>query len=83
MQLAVDNSINGIVGECGGGMACATCHCYVDEAWIERVGPAPAIEQQMLESSANETKAGSRLGCQITISSELDGLVIHLPESQY
>lgn len=84
MQGAVSHMISGIVAECGGGMACATCHCYVDAAWIDRVGPpASASEKEMLESAAAEKKPGSRLSCQITVSQELDGLVIHLPESQY
>jgi 2Fe-2S ferredoxin len=84
MQGALNNMISGIVAECGGGMACATCHCYVDAAWVDRVGPpASASEKEMLESAAAEKKLGSRLSCQITVSRELDGLVIHLPESQY
>ena len=85
MQGAIDNMIEGIVAECGGGLACATCHCYVDDAWIEKVGQdqASIIEQQMLQFSANETKPGSRLSCQLTVGAELDGLTVHLPETQY
>jgi ferredoxin, 2Fe-2S len=84
MQGGVMHMIRGIVGECGGALACATCHCYVDEAWIDRVGPpASSSEVQMLECAAAERKHGSRLGCQITVSDELDGLVVHLPESQF
>jgi ferredoxin, 2Fe-2S len=84
MQGAISHMIGGIVAECGGGMACATCHCYVDAAWIDRVGPpASASEKEMLESAAAERKLGSRLSCQITVSHELDGLVVHLPESQF
>ena len=84
MQGAVNNMISGIVAECGGGMACATCHCYVDVAWIGRVGlPASAAEKEMLESAAAERKPGSRLSCQITVGPELDGLIVHLPKSQY
>jgi len=84
MQGAVSHMISGIVAECGGGMACATCHCYVDAAWIDRVGPpASASEMEMLEFAATEKKPGSRLSCQITVSHELDGLVVHLPESQF
>jgi ferredoxin, 2Fe-2S len=84
MQGAVNNMISGIVAECGGGMACATCHCYVDAAWIDRVGPpVSAAERDMLESAAAEIKPGSRLSCQITVCHELDGLIVHLPESQY
>src|SRR5271157_440705 len=84
MQGAVHHMIRGIVAECGGGMACATCHCYVDASWIDRVGPpASAAEKEMLECAAAERKRGSRLSCQITVSHELDGLVVYLPESQY
>jgi ferredoxin, 2Fe-2S len=84
MQGAVSNMISGIVGECGGGLACATCHCYVDAAWRDRVGPpASNAEREMLQSTAAEEKPGSRLSCQITVSPELDGLVVHLPERQY
>lgn len=84
MQGAVNNMIDGIAAECGGGLACATCHCYVDEAWTERVGPpASDAEKEMLEFAANEAKPGSRLSCQITVSDALDGLIVHLPEAQY
>jgi 2Fe-2S ferredoxin len=82
MQAAIDNGIQGIVGECGGGLACATCHCYVEEAWMEKVGAASEMEQQMLEF-ANNSKSNSRLSCQINMSDELDGLVVELPESQF
>lgn len=83
MQGAVNNNIEGIVGECGGGLACATCHCYVAEEWMNKVGPASDVEQDMLEFSASETKPSSRLGCQITVTAELDGLVVYLPETQF
>jgi ferredoxin, 2Fe-2S len=83
MRGALNNMIQGIVGECGGALACATCHVYVDEAWIARVGPPSDMETQMLESAFSEVKPSSRLSCQITISSALDGLVLHLPEAQY
>jgi 2Fe-2S ferredoxin len=83
MQGAINNMINGIVGECGGGLACATCHCYVDDAWTSRVGPPSATEKEMLEVAASERKPGSRLSCQITMRKELGGLVVRLPESQF
>jgi ferredoxin, 2Fe-2S len=83
MRGAVDNAIDGIVAECGGGLACATCHCYVDDAWIDRVGPPSETEMQMLESTAAERKRGSRLSCQISASDKLDGLIVRLPEKQY
>lgn len=83
MQGAVNNMLKGIVGECGGGLACATCHCYVDDAWTSRVGPATELENEMLESASSGTKSSSRLSCQIIVNEELDGLVVHLPETQY
>jgi 2Fe-2S ferredoxin len=83
MRGAVNNMIKGIVAECGGGLACATCHCYVDDAWIDRVGPPSETELQMLECIAAERKRGSRLSCQITVADELNGLVVRLPETQF
>lgn len=82
MQAALDNGVEGIIGECGGACSCATCHCYVDEAWTAKTGEASGFEKDMLEC-ALEPKPTSRLSCQITLSDELDGLVVHLPESQY
>jgi 2Fe-2S ferredoxin len=82
MQGALENAIKGIVAECGGELACATCHCYVDDDWIEKVGPAGVIEEQMLECAASSKKAGSRLSCQIIADDKLNGLVVYLPPSQ-
>ena len=84
MHGALFNGVEGIVGECGGALACATCHCYVDEAWTERVGgPASQEEEDMLGIAAAEVKPNSRLGCQIALTDELDGLVVHMPDRQY
>jgi 2Fe-2S ferredoxin len=83
MQAAVGASIEGVVAECGGGLACATCHCYVDEAWIDRVGPPSETEAQMLEFTASETDPTSRLSCQIIVDDALDGLVVRLPQAQF
>jgi ferredoxin, 2Fe-2S len=84
MRGALYNDLPGIVGECGGGLACATCHCYVDEAWTGRVGgPSSRDEADMLESTSAEVKATSRLSCQIIVTDEMDGLIVHLPETQY
>ena len=82
MQGAIDNMIDGILAECGGACACATCHCYVDESWLEKVGPAGEIEREMLDATP-EPRENSRLSCQIEVSDELDGLIVRLPESQY
>lgn len=82
MQAATAAGVSGIVGECGGSAMCATCHVYVDEAWIDRL-PAPlANEEEMLECTASERQPGSRLSCQVRIDPALDGLVVRLPERQ-
>ncbi|MFK4156237.1 MULTISPECIES: 2Fe-2S iron-sulfur cluster-binding protein [Streptomyces] len=81
MQLAVRNGLPSIIGECGGNCICSTCHLYVDETWSRTVGPAGEEEELTLEFAEARTGA-SRLGCQITVTDELDGLVVHLPESQ-
>lgn len=84
MRGALYNGVDGIVGECGGGLACATCHCYVDAAWADMVGtPTSQEEREMLESAVGEIRATSRLSCQIEMTDALDGLVVHLPEAQY
>ena len=84
MHGAVYHGVEGIIGECGGGLACATCHCYVDDAWTNAVGgPSSQDEIDMLESTASEVRPTSRLACQITVSDEMDGLIIHLPERQF
>jgi 2Fe-2S ferredoxin len=82
MQAAIANDIDGIIGECGGSMMCATCHCYVDDAWAEKTGPQNDGESDLLDCAASETKPTSRLSCQIKMRPELDGLVVHLPETQ-
>ncbi|OYU02372.1 MAG: (2Fe-2S)-binding protein [Sphingomonadaceae bacterium PASS1] len=84
MRGALNNDLPGIVGECGGGLACATCHCYVDDAWVAKAGTTTSQdERDMLESTSAPVKASSRLSCQIIMTAELDGLVVHLPEHQY
>lgn len=83
MRGALYNGIEGIIGECGGGLACATCHCYVDEAWLGKTGgPASKDEADLLESAAAEIRSNSRLSCQIVMTGKLDGLVVHMPETQ-
>lgn len=81
MQAAVNNDIEGIVGECGGLCSCATCHCYIDPAWTTKTGDADDMERDMLEC-ALEPAENSRLGCQVEVSDDLDGLVVRLPEAQ-
>jgi 2Fe-2S ferredoxin len=81
-NLALTNQIDGIIGECGGEMICASCHVYVDEAFLEQVGPVQEEEDEMLESTASERRENSRLSCQIKMSEELDGLLVRLPPEQ-
>lgn len=83
MQAAVDAGLEGIAADCGGLLTCATCHVYVPPPWADRVTPATADEEGMLEFTAAERKENSRLSCQITLTDDLDGLVIELPATQY
>ena len=82
MRAAVSNGVDGILGECGGAMMCATCHCYVDDDWADATGPQEEGESDLLDCAASEVRPTSRLSCQIRMRADLDGLVIHLPESQ-
>ena len=82
MDGAVNNGIDGILAECGGAMSCATCHVYIDDAWVSKVAAPTEMEQEMLEVVSNP-KETSRLSCQVTITNEMEGLKVHLPESQF
>src|SRR4051812_35845203 len=81
MENAIRNAIPGILAECGGACACATCHVYVDEAWAEKTGSPSPMEEDMLDF-AFDVRPTSRLSCQIKVSNELDGLVVTVPERQ-
>ena len=81
MQAAVDNLVDGIVAECGGSCACATCHCFIDQEWQAKMPEISEIERDTLEC-ATEVTPTSRLSCQVTVTEELDGLVVRLPEDQ-
>ena len=81
MEGAVQNDIPGIDADCGGGMACATCHVYVKEDWFNKLPKKSEGEDDMLDQ-AYEPNSNSRLSCQIIVSDELNGLVVHLPEKQ-
>jgi len=84
MRGALYNDVPGIIGECGGARSCATCRCYVDEAWTEQVGgPASDAERELLMSAEDVLKPNARLSCQIIVTPQLDGLIVHLPERQY
>ena len=81
MEGAVQNDIPGIDADCGGGMACATCHVYVKEDWFDKINKKSEGEDDMLDQ-AYEPKKNSRLSCQIIVSDDLDGLVVDMPEKQ-
>ena len=82
MLAALTYGIDGIVAECGGGAVCATCHVYVDEVWLARLPPLDGDEDDLLEGVATERLPNSRLSCQIKITSQLDGLILRVPERQ-
>jgi 2Fe-2S ferredoxin len=79
---AVNNNVKGIDGECGGCLSCATCHVYIDDAFRDRLPQPEEFELELLEGVAAERKPNSRLGCQITVTPELDGIVVGIPERQ-
>ena len=82
MQGATANGVDGILGECGGSCACATCHCYIDETRLGELPPASEAELEMLENVADERRPNSRLACQIKSSAALEGLLVQLPAIQ-
>mgnify|MGYP001158782954 CR=1 FL=1 len=81
MEGAIQNEIPGIDADCGGSMACATCHVYVKEDWFNKINKKNEGEDDMLDQ-AYEPKKNSRLSCQIIVSDDLDGLVVDMPEKQ-
>jgi len=83
MEGAVRNGVEGIVAECGGTCSCATCHVYVDEATLAKLPPPDDIERAMLQGTAAERKANSRLSCQLRVSAGIDGIVLNIPDRQY
>ena len=82
MQSATFASVPGIPADYGGACSCASCQTYVDEAWLGKVQVAESMENDMLEY-AFERRDNSRLSCQLIISEEMDGMVLHLPSSQF
>ena len=81
MEGAIQNNIPGIEADCGGACACATCHVYVDEKWFDKIPQKEDAEQDMLDMAVEPNKF-SRLSCQITVTDELDGLVVKMPSKQ-
>jgi 2Fe-2S ferredoxin len=81
MEAAIRNDVPGIEAECGGACACATCHVYVDEAWVEKLPKPESMEEDMLDF-AYDVRTESRLSCQIRVTAQIDGLVVRTPEQQ-
>ena len=82
MQAAVDNMVEGILAECGGSCSCATCHCYIEKSWVDKVVPASEMEKALLDC-VTDPEDNSRLSCQVIITDAHDGLMVHLPVSQF
>ncbi len=82
MMSALTHGVDGIVAECGGNAVCATCHVYVDEAWLGKLPPVQENEDALLDGTAADRMTNSRLSCQIKMTPELDGLVLRLPDRQ-
>ena len=81
LTCAKNNAVTGIIGECGGAMACATCHGYIDTQWVDKLELPSESEKAML-SGCLDVRENSRLTCQIVLSQNLDGLTVYVPESQ-
>lgn len=82
MEGAVQNGVKGIIAECGGSCMCATCHVYVEEAFLDLLPDIEEEEDEMLEGTEAPRLSNSRLGCQVRISKKLDGLIVRIPETQ-
>lgn len=82
MSVAVGANVEGIVGDCGGSMICATCHCYVDDAWGAAFAELSDGEDDILDCIEAERKPTSRLGCQMRLGAAHDGLIVHIPDVQ-
>jgi 2Fe-2S ferredoxin len=82
MRIATNNLVDGIIGECGGELSCATCHVFVDLEWVDRLPPRASDEELMLEVTAEEADETSRLCCQIKAGPETDGILVRIPKAQ-
>jgi 2Fe-2S ferredoxin len=82
MEGARDAGVVGIPGECGGACSCSTCHIYVDSAWGDRLSPMGNQEEDMLDFAPEMDPERSRLGCQIRVCAELDGMMVAVPKQQ-
>ncbi len=80
MEGAIDHNVSGIVGECGGACACATCHAYIGSEWLGKLPPLDDMEDAMLDAAADR-RENSRLTCQIQVTEELDGLLLEVADN--
>lgn len=83
MKAAIEANVPGIEADCGGTLTCATCHVMIDPSWAARLPPPVPDETDMLDFAASAVLPESRLSCQVMLTPELDGLVVHLPPTQY
>ena len=81
MEGAIDNGVAGLIAECGGACACATCHVYVEAEWLGRLSPMQDMEDAMLDA-ASSRQPNSRLSCQLEVSDELNGLTVHIAPNE-
>lgn len=82
MTTAVKNGVPGIIGECGGNASCGTCHVYVRDEFFPLVGEPGDIEEDLLDMGVEDRRETSRLSCQISMTDELDGLTVEIPDEQ-
>ncbi|WOS65330.1 2Fe-2S iron-sulfur cluster-binding protein [Sinorhizobium fredii] len=82
MEIALEKSIPGVVAECNGSAACATCHCYFDPAFTEAIGAIGEHESDMLDFTASPRRPESRLSCQVRVADTLDGMTVRIPAMQ-
>ena len=81
LDVALDNGVAGIIGQCGGGATCCTCHCWIEESWLSKLAPVGANEGEMLEYAWGRDHR-SRLACQVDLTEQLSGIQVFLPEQQ-
>ena len=82
MEVATRNGVSGIEADCGGACACSTCHVYIDESWIDKLPDIEEMEKDMLEFAYSPDETTSRLTCQLTVTEDLNGLIVRMPEKQ-
>ena len=82
MSAAMNAGLEGIEAQCGGNLICATCHCYVQDPWLQKLPPPSADERMMLQNVVAELRENSRLSCQLNMRPDLDGLTVQFPERQ-